>query len=221
MHGGVAKDDLKNENVDALKKGLINLERHIENMKKFGLPVAVAINHFIKDTDKEVNALVEFCKKLGVKASICKHWADGGEGTKDLASHVVELIDKEKANFKFLYEDSTPLFKKVETVAKEIYRASEVVADTKIREQLKSFEERGYDNLPICVAKTQYSFSTDPNLKGAPTGHVLPIREVRLSSGAEFIVVICGAIMTMPGLPRVPAADSIKLNEKGEIEGLF
>jgi|TARA_A100001035_G_scaffold89526_1_gene69775 formate--tetrahydrofolate ligase len=158
---------------------------------------------------------------MGVKATLCTHWSNGGEGTKDLASHVVELIDKDEAKFKFLYEDATPLFKKVETVAKEIYRASEVTADSKVRDQLKSFEEMGYGNLPICVAKTQYSFSTDPNLKGAPSGHVLPIREVRLSSGAEFIVVICGAIMTMPGLPRVPAADSIKLNEKGEIEGLF
>ena len=221
MHGGVAKDDLKNENVDALKKGLINLERHIENVKKFGLPVAVAINHFIKDTDKEVNALVEFCKKLGVKASICKHWADGGEGTKDLAKHVTDLCEKNEAKFKFLYESKTPLFKKIETIAKEIYRANEVIADTKIRDQLKNFEEAGYSELPICVAKTQYSFSTDPSLKGAPTGHSLPIREVRLSSGAEFIVVVCGAIMTMPGLPRVPAADSIKLNKDGDIEGLF
>ena len=221
MHGGVAKDDLKDENVDALKKGLINLERHIENVKKFGLPVAVAINHFIKDTDKEVNALVEFCKKLGVNASICKHWADGGEGTKDLAKHVTDLCEKSEAKFKFLYESKTPLFKKIETIAKEIYRADEVIADTKIRDQLKNFEEAGYGELPICVAKTQYSFSTDPSLKGAPTGHSLPIREIRLSSGAEFIVVVCGAIMTMPGLPRVPAADSIKLNKDGDIEGLF
>ena len=221
MHGGLSKDELKNENVGAVKKGLVNLERHVENVKKFGLPVAVAVNHFIADTDNEVNELLNACEKMGVKANLCTHWANGGEGTKDLANHVVELIEKEKANFKFLYEDSFPLFKKVETVAKEIYRASEVVADSKIREQLKSFEERGYGKLPICVAKTQYSFSTDPNLKGAPTGHVLPIREVRLSSGAEFIVVICGAIMTMPGLPRVPAADAIKLNKKGQIEGLF
>ncbi len=221
MHGGLSKDELKNENISALKKGIVNLERHIENVKKFGLPVAVAVNHFVADTDNEVNELLNACEKIGVKATLCTHWANGGEGTKDLANHVVELIEKEKANFKFLYEDSMNLFKKVETVAKEIYRASEVVADTKIREQLKNFEESGYGNLPICVAKTQYSFSTDPNLKGAPSGHVLPIREVRLSSGAEFIVVICGAIMTMPGLPRVPAADAIKLNKKGQIEGLF
>ena len=221
MHGGVAKDDLKNENVDALKKGLVNLQRHIENLKKFGLPVAIAVNHFIKDTDKEVNALINFCDGLGVKASLCTHWANGGEGTKELAAHVVDLCEKKDSKFKFLYESKTPLFKKIETIAKEIYRADEVIADTKIRDQLKSFEEAGYGELPICVAKTQYSFSTDPSLKGAPTGHVLPIREIRLSSGAEFIVVVCGAIMTMPGLPRVPAADSIKLNECGEIEGLF
>ena len=220
MHGGVAKDDLKNENVKALNKGLVNLERHINNVRKFGLPVVVAVNHFITDTDKEVNALMDFCKTLGVKSSICKHWSDGGEGTKDLANIVVDICNN-KNTFKFLYEDKIPLFKKIETIAQEIYHASEVVADTKIRDQLKDFESKGYGNLPICIAKTQYSFSTDPSLKGAPSGHVVPIREVRLSSGAEFIVVVCGAIMTMPGLPRVPAADSIKLNDKGEIEGLF
>ena len=220
MHGGVAKDDLKNENVKALNKGLVNLERHINNVRKFGLPVAVAVNHFITDTDKEVSALMDFCKTQGVKSSICKHWSDGGEGTKDLANIVVDICNN-KNTFKFLYEDKMPLFKKIETIAQEIYHASEVVADTKIRDQLKDFESKGYGNLPICIAKTQYSFSTDPSLKGAPSGHVVPIREVRLSSGAEFIVVVCGAIMTMPGLPRVPAADSIKLNDKGEIEGLF
>jgi len=220
MHGGVAKDDLKNENVKALNKGLVNLERHINNIRKFGLPVVVAVNHFITDTDKEVNALMDFCKTLGVKSSICKHWSDGGEGTKDLANIVVDICNN-KNTFKFLYEDKLPLFKKIETIAQEIYHASEVVADTKIRDQLKDFESKGYGNLPICIAKTQYSFSTDPSLKGAPSGHVVPIREIRLSSGAEFIVVVCGAIMTMPGLPRVPAADSIKLNKKGEIEGLF
>jgi len=220
MHGGVTKDDLKNENVKALNKGLVNLERHINNIRKFGLPVAVAVNHFITDTDKEVNALMDFCKTLGVKSSICKHWSDGGEGTKDLANIVVNICNN-KNSFKFLYEDKMPLFKKIETIAKEIYHASEVVADTKIRDQLKDFESKGYGNLPICIAKTQYSFSTDPNLKGAPSGHVVPIREIRLSSGAEFIVVVCGAIMTMPGLPRVPAADSIRLNKKAEIEGLF
>ena len=221
MHGGVAKDDLKNENVDALKKGLVNLERHINNIRKFGLPVSVAVNHFITDTDQEVKALIDYCKTLNVKATLCTHWSNGGEGTKELAKDVVELCEKGENKFKFLYENSEPLFKKIETIAKEIYSASEVVADTKVREQLKNFQENGYGKLPICIAKTQFSFSTDPSLKGAPSGHVLSIREARLSSGAEFIVVVCGEIMTMPGLPRVPAADSIKLNDKGEIEGLF
>ena len=221
MHGGLKKNVLKDENINALKKGLVNLERHINNTKKFGLPVAVAINHFITDTDNEVNALVDYCKTLGVKASICTHWSKGGEGAKDLAKTVVEICENSTNTFKFLYQDELPLFKKIQTIAQEIYHASEVVADTKIREQLKDFEKKGYGKLPICIAKTQYSFSTDPNLKGAPTGHVLPIREVRLSSGAEFIVVICGTIMTMPGLPRIPAAENIKLNQKGEIEGLF
>ena len=221
MHGGVQKDDLKKESVESLKKGLVNLERHINNVKKFGLPVVVAVNQFITDTDKEINALINFCKNLDVKVSLCTHWSNGGEGTKDLAKIVVEVCEKNKSKFKFLYEDKTPLFKKIETIAKEIYHASEVVADTKVRNQLKDFEAKGYGSLPICIAKTQYSFSTDPNLKGAPSGHVLPVREVRLSSGAEFIVVICGEIMTMPGLPKVPAADSIKINSKGEVEGLF
>ena len=221
MHGGINKENLKNENIDALKKGLVNLERHINNTRKFGLPVAVAVNHFISDTENEVNTLINFCKTLGVEVSMCTHWANGGDGTKDLANIVVKICDEKKDTFKFLYEDDLPLFKKIEKIAQEIYHASEVVADTKIREQLKDYESKGHGKLPICIAKTQYSFSTDPNLKGAPTGHVLPIREVRLSSGAEFIVVVCGAIMTMPGLPRVPAADTIKLNKDGEIEGLF
>ena len=220
MHGGVKKDELKNENVDAVKKGLVNLERHIENIQKFGLPVTVAINHFVLDTDKEIDEVTQFCEQKSIKASISKHWEKGGEGATNLANDVVELCEKD-SDFKFLYDDKTSLFKKIETIAKELYRASEVVADTKIRDQLKAFEERGYQSLPICIAKTQYSFSTDPNLKGAPSGHVLPIREVRLSSGAEFIVVVCGAIMTMPGLPKVPAADSIRINKKGETEGLF
>ena len=220
MHGGVNKDELKNENIDAVKKGLVNLERHIENIQKFGLPVTVAINHFVLDTDKEVDEVIKFCQQKGVTASISKHWEKGGEGAVDLANNVAELCEK-GSDFKFLYDDKISLFKKIETIAKELYRASEVVADTKIREQLKNFEETGYQSLPICIAKTQYSFSTDPNLKGAPSGHVLPIREVRLSSGAEFIVVVCGAIMTMPGLPKVPAADKIKINDKGETEGLF
>ncbi|MDC3038025.1 formate--tetrahydrofolate ligase [Candidatus Pelagibacter sp.] len=221
MHGGVAKEDLKKENVSALKDGMVNLRRHINNIRKFGLPVTVAINHFITDTDDEMKTLLDFCETQGVKASKCTHWSNGSEGTIELAKNVTEICEDKKDTFKFLYEDELPLFKKIEKIAQEIYSASEVVADTKVRQQLKDFEEKGYGKLPVCIAKTQYSFSTDPNLKGAPTGHVLPVREVRLSSGAEFIVVVCGEIMTMPGLPRVPAADSIKLNDKGEIEGLF
>ena len=221
MHGGVTKDELKNENVKALKKGLVNLERHINNTRKFGIPVTIAVNHFITDTEKEMKTLLDFCKTQGVKASKCTHWSNGSDGTKELANNVVKICEDNQDTFKYLYEDKLSLFKKIEKIAQEIYHASEVVADTKIRQQLKEFEEKGYGNLPVCIAKTQYSFSTDPNLKGAPTGHVLPVREVRLSSGAEFVVVVCGEIMTMPGLPRVPAADSIKLNDEGEIEGLF
>ncbi len=221
MHGDVAKEDLKNENVSALKKGLVNLERHIINVRKFGLPVTVAINYFVTDSQNEVNAVLDFCKTQGVKASMCTHWSDGGQGATELAQNVVEICEENKNTFKFLYEDNISLFKKIEKIGQEIYHASEVVADTKVRNQLKDFESKGFGKLPVCIAKTQYSFSTDPNLKGAPTGHVLPVREVRLSSGAEFIVVICGDIMTMPGLPSVPAANSIKLNAKGEIEGLF
>ena len=221
MHGGVTKDELKNENVKALKKGLVNLERHINNTRKFGLPVTIAVNNFITDTEKEMKTLLDFCKTQGVKASKCTHWSNGSEGTKELANNVVKICEDDQDTFKYLYEDKLSLFKKIEKIAQEIYHASEVVADTKVRQQLKEFEEKGYGNLPVCIAKTQYSFSTDPNLKGAPTGHVLPVREVRLSSGAEFVVVVCGEIMTMPGLPRVPAADSIKLNDEGEIEGLF
>ena len=220
MHGGLNKDELKTENLNALKKGLVNLEKHISNIKKFGLPVTVAINHFVLDTEKEIEVVINFCKKLKIKVSTCKHWEKGSDGTKELANDVIKLCE-EKSEFKFLYNDDVGLFKKIETIAKELYGANEVIADTKIREQLKNFQDNGYQKLPICVAKTQYSFSTDPSLKGAPTGHVLPIREVRLSSGAEFIVVVCGAIMTMPGLPRVPAADSIRINKKGETEGLF
>ena len=221
MHGDVSKEDLKNENVNALKKGLVNLERHINNVRKFGLPVTVAINHFVTDSKAEVDAVLSFCTTQGVKASMCTHWSDGGDGATELAQNVIDICEENKNTFKFLYEDDLTLFKKIEKIAQEIYHASEVVADTKVRQQLKDFETKGFGKLPVCIAKTQYSFSTDPNLKGAPTGHVLPIREVRLSSGAEFIVVVCGDIMTMPGLPSVPAANSIKLNDHGEIEGLF
>ena len=220
MHGGVDKKDLQTENIKAVVDGTSNLKRHIENIQKFGLPVVVAVNHFVVDTDKEVEALKDECKKLNIDAITCKHWANGGEGTVDLAEKVVELAE-EKNNFKYIYEDDLPLIEKVRKIAKEIYRADDVIADKKILDQLAQFEEAGYAKFPICIAKTQYSFSTDPNNKGAPINHSIPIREVRLSSGAEFIVVICGEIMTMPGLPSVPAADSIRLNDQGEIEGLF
>ena len=222
MHGGVEKDDLKNENIEALKKGLPNLDRHIENIKKFGLKLVVAVNHFITDTDKEVQIIKEHCLKLGIKVSLCTHWAEGGEGTKDLANNVVELCkNNNKSNFKYLYSDEIPLLQKIEKIAKEIYRADSIEVEEEINEKIRLIEQAGFGRFPVCIAKTQYSFSTDPKLKGAPTGHKLQIREVRLSSGAEFIVVVCGSIMTMPGLPRVPAADNIKLNEKGDIEGLF
>ncbi len=222
MHGGVEKDDLKKENLEALKKGLPNLERHVENIKKFGLDVVVAINHFVTDTDNEVKIIQDHCSKLGVKASLCTHWYDGGNGTKDLANNVVELCkNSDKSKFKYLYSEETSILEKIEKIAKEIYKAKGIEADDTIKEQIKKIEQAGFGKFPVCIAKTQYSFSTDPKLKGAPSGHTLSIREVRLSSGAEFVVVVCGSIMTMPGLPRVPAADNIKLNKKGEIEGLF
>tara|TARA_B100001250_G_scaffold397300_1_gene404266 strand:+ start:74 stop:1756 length:1683 start_codon:yes stop_codon:yes gene_type:complete len=222
MHGGVEKEDLKKENVEALEKGLVNLERHINNVKKFGVEAIVAINHFVMDTENEIKTLEEYCKKIGIKVSKCTHWANGSEGTKDLANNVVEICENSNSqNFKFLYEEKDKLWKKIEKIAKEIYKASKITAENSVKEQLETFEKNGYGNLPVCIAKTQYSFSVDPKLKGAPSDHEIPIREVRLSSGAEFIVVVCGSIMTMPGLPRVPAADLIKLNEKGEIEGLF
>ena len=222
MHGGIEKEDLKKENIEALKKGFVNLERHINNIKKFGVEAVIAINHFVMDTEKETKTLEEYCKNLGVKVSKCTHWSDGGAGTKDLAKKVVEVCEASNlANFKFLYDENDGLWNKIEKIAKEIYKANKITADKEIKSQLEVFEKSGYKNLPVCIAKTQYSFSVDPKLKGAPENHEIPIREVRLSSGAEFIVVVCGSIMTMPGLPRVPAADSIKLNDKGEIEGLF
>ena len=221
MHGGVAKEELKKENVDALKKGLVNLGRHIENMKKFGVPIAVAVNHFVTDTDAEVQAILAFCKEHGVEAFKCTHWAEGGKGTEALAKHVAELADKGASQFKPIYGDEMPLWDKIKTIAREIYRADDVVADKSVRDQLKTYEAQGYGKFPICMAKTQYSFSTDPNLKGAPSNHVVPIREVRLSAGAEFIVVVCGDIMTMPGLPKVPSAEVIGLDAKGQIAGLF
>jgi len=221
MHGGVAKDDLKKENVEALKKGLANLGRHIENVKKFGVPIAVAVNHFITDTDSEIEAVRAYCREHGVEAFKCTHWAEGGKGTEALAKHVADLADKETAQFKPIYDEQLSLWDKVRTIAREIYRADDIVADKSVRDQLKTFEANGYGKFPICMAKTQYSFTTDPNMKGAPTNHVVPIREVRLSAGAEFIVVICGDIMTMPGLPKVPSAEVIGLDPKGQIVGLF
>ena len=222
MHGGVEKDDLKKENLEALKKGMPNLERHIKNIKKFGLDPVVAINHFITDTDKEVHLINEECRKLGVKVSLCKHWSEGGAGTEELANQVVDICKKNnKKKFKYLYDDEKSIVQKIETIAKEIYGAASIEIDETAKNQIKIIESEGFKKFPICIAKTQYSFSTDPKLKGAPSGHILQIREVRLSSGAQFVVVICGSIMTMPGLPKVPAADSIKLNKKGEVEGLF
>jgi formate--tetrahydrofolate ligase len=221
MNGGVAKADLGAENVDAVKKGCPNLGRHIANVKSFGVPVVVGINHFVSDTDAEVQAVKDYVKAQGAEAILCKHWAKGSEGIEELAHKVVQLAESGSANFAPLYPDEMPLFQKVETIAKRIYHADEVIADKSVREQLKAWEAAGYGNLPVCMAKTQYSFSTDPNLRGAPTGHSVPIREVRLSAGAGFVVVICGEIMTMPGLPKVPSAETIRLNEGGQIEGLF
>ncbi|MEN8709983.1 MAG: formate--tetrahydrofolate ligase [Paracoccaceae bacterium] len=221
MNGGVAKADLGTENVDAVKSGCANLGRHIENVKSFGVPVVVAINHFYTDTDAEVAAIKEYVEGQGSEAILCMHWAKGSEGIQELATRVAEIADADMANFAPLYPNEMGLFEKVETIAKRIYRADEVLAETKVRKQLKEWEEAGYGDLPICMAKTQYSFTTDPDRRGAPTGHSLPVREVRLSAGAGFIVVICGEIMTMPGLPRVPAAEAIMLNDMGNIEGLF
>ena len=221
MNGGVAKSDLGDENVEAVVQGCPNLGRHIENVKSFGVPVVVAINHFVTDTDAEVKAVQDYVSEMGSEAVLCKHWEKGSEGTVDLAERVAAMADSELGNFAPLYSDEMSLFGKIETIAKRIYRADEVLADAKIRNQLKEWETAGYGNLPVCMAKTQYSFTTDPNLRGAPTGHAVPVREVRLSAGAGFVVVICGEIMTMPGLPSKPASESIMLNETGQIEGLF
>jgi formate--tetrahydrofolate ligase len=221
MHGGLAKEELKTENIAALKKGLVNLGRHIENVKKFGVPIAVAVNHFVSDTDAEVDAIRAFAREHGVEAFKCTHWAEGGKGTEALAQHVAALAEKGMGQFKPIYGEDLPLWDKIKTIATEIYRASDIVADKSVRDQLKAYEAQGYGKFPICMAKTQYSFSTDPNLKGAPSNHVVPIREVRLSAGAEFIVVVCGDIMTMPGLPKVPSAEVIGLDGNGLVQGLF
>lgn len=221
MNGGVAKADLGPENVQAVMDGTPNLGRHIENLKSFGVPVVVAINHFVTDTDAEVQAIMDFAESYGSEAILSKHWEHGSEGALDLAKRVAEIAESGASQFAPIYPDDMPLFEKIETVAKRIYRADEVMADKKIREQLRAWEEAGFGDLPVCMAKTQYSFSTDPELRGAPTGHSVPVREVRLSAGAGFIVVICGEIMTMPGLPRKPSAEAIMLNSDGQIEGLF
>jgi formate--tetrahydrofolate ligase len=221
MNGGVDKADLGKENVSAVEKGCPNLGRHIENLKLFGVPSVVAINHFVTDTDAEVQAVKDFVASQGAEAILCKHWADGSKGSTELANKVVEIVESGTANYTPLYPDEMPLFEKMETIAKRIYRADEVLADSKIRKQLKDWEDQGYGHLPVCMAKTQYSFTTDPNRRGAPTGHSLPIREVRLSAGAGFVVAVCGEIMTMPGLPRVPSAEAICINDDGLIDGLF
>jgi formate--tetrahydrofolate ligase len=221
MHGGVRKEDLKSENLKALEAGMANLHRHVENVKKFGLPAVVSINRFSADTDAEIALVKEKCKALGVEALMADHWAMGGAGAADVAKAVVKVIDEGKGKLKFLYPDEMPLFEKIETIAREIYRAKNVTADKSVKDQLKSWKEMGYGKLPICEAKTQYSFSTNPDAKGAPADHTINVREVRLSAGAEFVVAICGEIMTMPGLPKVPAADSIDVNAQGQIVGLF
>jgi formate--tetrahydrofolate ligase len=220
MHGGVDKKELQTENVEAVEKGLANLEQHIENMHKFSIPVSVAINHFSLDTEKELEVVNDCCERLKVKSFNCRHWADGGAGATELAEHIVTVAEKGEAKLKHLYEDETSLWEKMRTIAKEMYGADDIIADQKIRNQFDDLQEK-YGAYPICVAKTQYSFSTDPTLRGAPKGHVVPIREIRLAAGAEFLVVVCDKIMTMPGLPRVPAANAIHLNKDGEIEGLF
>ncbi|ASS56257.1 formate--tetrahydrofolate ligase [Rhizobium leguminosarum] len=221
MNGGVKKDDLGTEDVVALKKGCANLGRHVANVRRFGVPVVVAINHFVSDTDAEIAAVKEFVSRLGAEAILCRHWALGSAGIEELAHKVVELAESGQAKFQPLYGDDLSLFEKIEIVASKIYHAGEVTADKAVRDQLQTWEEQGYGNLPICMAKTQYSFSTDPNLRGAPEGHIVTVREVRLSAGAGFVVAITGEIMTMPGLPKSPSAERIFLNDQGYIEGLF
>jgi formate--tetrahydrofolate ligase len=221
MHGGVPKDQLGKENTEALVAGCKNLGRHIRNIGKFGVPAVVAINRYTADTDAEAAVVKDFCKEFGVSAIDCTHWADGGKGATELAEHVARLCDSGAAQFRTLYNDDLSLWAKARRVARELYGADDIIADKKVRDEFAKFDAAGYGNYPVCMAKTQYSFSTDPNLLGAPSGHVVPVREIRLAAGAEFVVVICGAIMTMPGLPRKPAADNIRVNSAGEIEGLF
>lgn len=222
FHGGVAKDDLNNENLEALGKGIENLERHVHNVtQNYGLPCVVGLNRFISDTQAEVDTVIARLKEMGVNVVLAEHWAKGGEGAEALAHEVIRLIEEDKADFKFVYEDDAPLWEKIKSVATKIYGASDITGDTKVRNEIKRLQDAGYGHFPVCIAKTQYSFSTDPALKGAPSDHVITVREVRLNAGAEFIVVVCGDIMTMPGLPRVPAAERIDLDETGKISGLF
>jgi len=221
MHGGVKREDLGSENVDAVTLGCKNLEKHVENINKFGVPVVVAINDYVSDTEREHNAIINFCKNLGVQCKISSHWENGGKGASELAEEVAKVADSNISEFKTLYEDTMSLWDKTKYIAQNIYGAQDIIADKKVRNQFKKLEDDGFGSYPVCMAKTQYSFSTDPLLMGAPTGHEVPIREVRLSAGAEFVVVVCGEIMTMPGLPRVPAAEAIGLDENNEIAGLF
>ena len=221
MNGGLSKAELGDENVTAVEAGCPNLGRHIENLKSFGVPVVVAINHFVTDTEAEVQAVRDYVAGQGSEAIVSQHWEFGSKGSEALATRVAEIADADMANFAPIYPDEMPLADKIQTICKQIYRADEALMDQKIRNQLKEWEEQGYGHLPVCMAKTQYSFSTDPNLRGAPVGHSVPVREVRLSAGAGFVVAVCGEIMTMPGLPRKPAAETIMLNDAGEIEGLF
>jgi formate--tetrahydrofolate ligase len=221
MHGGVKKEDLKQENLKALEAGMSNLQRHVENIQKLGIVPVVSINRFSADSEAEINLVKEKCKALGVEALMADHWAMGGEGAADVARAVVKVCDSGKSKLKFLYADDMPLLEKIRTIAKEIYRAKDIAVDKPVRDQLANFESMGYGKFPICMAKTQYSFSTNPDAKGAPVDHIIPVREVRLSAGAEFVVAICGEIMTMPGLPKVPAADSIDIGPDGKIVGLF
>src|SRR5690606_15862297 len=218
--GGVKREDLKQENLKALEAGMTNLQRHLENVKKFGLPAVVSINRFSADTEAEIALVKEKCKALGVEAVMADHWAMGGEGAADAAHAVVRAIEGGKSQLKLLYPDDMPLFEKIRTIAKELYRADDAIADKSVRDQLKAWEEMGFGNLPVCIAKTQYSFSTNPDAKGAPTGFTIPVREVRLSAGAEFVVAICGEILTMPGLPRVPSATGVDIGADGKIVGL-
>jgi formate--tetrahydrofolate ligase len=221
MHGGVKKEDLRSENLKALAAGMSNLQRHIENVQKFGLQPVVSINRFSADTDAEIALVTQECKKLGVEALMADHWALGGEGAANVARAVVKVVESGKSKLKLLYPDDMPLFEKIRTIAKEIYRASDVTADKAVRDQLATWEQMGFGKLPVCIAKTQFSFTTNPDLKGAPVDHTIPVREVRLSAGAEFVVAICGEIMTMPGLPKTPAANAIDVGADGRIVGLF